>query len=271
MYIGTVKKEQKQPIISSSITSYRVENPEISPVDKHIKEIVYSKDGFLPHKLLKIHALSSNTSVFTFENTSFSFEPGQHVQVRIIDNFEPVIRKYTPIACTKDSFDLLIKKYDKGVMSRHIHSLKIGDTLEIDGPCGRILHHTDFEKKKIVLIAGGTGLTPMIPILRSNHFKHHKKALLFATQRENLYLHEELKGLTESGLYLTILLNERDRIKSTEQHITYGRVDEDIFMKGVDLGTESCKFLICGPDAFISSIQTILKGLNYKEKDIHIF
>jgi len=46
---------------------------------------------------------------------------------------KPIIRPYTPVT-TEDTigyFDLLIKVYPEGNMSKHIDSLKVGDSLDV--------------------------------------------------------------------------------------------------------------------------------------------
>lgn len=46
-------------------------------------------------------------------------------------------------------------------MSKHIHNLKPGESLEIKGPMGKY----DWEqgrRKNVGMIAGGTGITPMV-------------------------------------------------------------------------------------------------------------
>jgi cytochrome-b5 reductase len=50
-----------------------------------------------------------------------------------------VIRPYTPINQHEPGqLTLLIKDYPQGVMSRHIHSMKVGDSLEIKGPLPKV-------------------------------------------------------------------------------------------------------------------------------------
>jgi hypothetical protein len=62
------------------------------------------------------------------------------VMTRFVDaNGKDVIRPYTPInQHEKGVLNLLIKVYPQGVMSRHIHSLKVGDSLEIKGPFPKV-------------------------------------------------------------------------------------------------------------------------------------
>lgn len=73
-----------------------------------------------------------------------------------------VIRPYTPLYDDqKGQFDLLVKKYETGQLSKHFHELEIGDVIDVKGPIKKIEIKENF-KKSIGMIAGGTGLTPMV-------------------------------------------------------------------------------------------------------------
>lgn len=79
---------------------------------------------------------------------------------------QEILRPYTPISSDDDIgyFDLVLKIYPKGKMTQHILSLKVGDTIDVKGPKGRFV----YEKNKyshISMIAGGTGITPMLQII----------------------------------------------------------------------------------------------------------
>lgn len=52
----------------------------------------------------------------------------------------PIVRPYTPISPSdqEGEFTFLIKRYDEGKMSQHIHNLKPGDKLAIKGPIPKI-------------------------------------------------------------------------------------------------------------------------------------
>jgi cytochrome-b5 reductase len=116
---------------------------------------------------------------------------GQHIVIhktmstKEVPEGEEVTRKYTPISAIhqKGNFDLLIKVYrpnvhpkfpDGGKLTPFLESLNIGDTIQITGPRGKIryLGHGVLEfktdtgpvrrtYKKIGMVAGGTGITPM--------------------------------------------------------------------------------------------------------------
>jgi len=57
-----------------------------------------------------------------------------------------------------------VKRYPAGRMSAHIHNLKIGDELECMGPWPKIAVQENM-CKFLGLVAGGTGLTPMLQVI----------------------------------------------------------------------------------------------------------
>ena len=92
-----------------------------------------------------------------------------------------VVKPYTPVTSEDDKgyMDLIIKVYPDGKMSSYIDTLAIGDTLAVRGPSGKIRYHGkgvfEVEKgrdrkekqvyKRIGMIAGGSGITPMLQII----------------------------------------------------------------------------------------------------------
>lgn len=86
-----------------------------------------------------------------------------------------------------------------GRMSQHIERMKLGDTIDVKGPLGHFIYdgHSQFRNsgkkgiaKKMSMIAGGTGITPMFqiikvlpsnwssPDLRSGCCRHHWHRLI---------------------------------------------------------------------------------------------
>lgn len=55
-------------------------------------------------------------------------------------NGKPIVRPYTPISPSDLEGELIfmIKRYEEGKMSRHIHSLQPGESLAIKGPIIKI-------------------------------------------------------------------------------------------------------------------------------------
>lgn len=85
----------------------------------------------------------------------------------VVDGLE-IQRAYTPISpvTAEGYFDVLIKCYRTGLMSQYVESWRTGDTAFWRGPFGSFL----YEPKKygeLLMLAAGTGLAPMVPILQS--------------------------------------------------------------------------------------------------------
>lgn len=86
-------------------------------------------------------------------------------------NEECVVRPYTPISTNADTgyFDLLVKDYgENGRMSTFLtEDLKVGDSVDFKHIEFNVKIQAPFEKKKIGMLVGGTGISPMIQALHA--------------------------------------------------------------------------------------------------------
>ena len=95
---------------------------------------------------------------------------GQHISLACLvpGQSQQVVRSYTPISSddTPGHFDLLIKSYPTGNVSKYVASLMVGQTMKVKGPKGAMIY-TPNMVSRIGMIAGGTGITPMLQIIRA--------------------------------------------------------------------------------------------------------
>lgn len=186
-----------------------------------------TKKYLLP--LIEKHEISHDTKRFRFGLPSLEhiigLPIGQHIHLIADINGETVIRAYTPVSSDEDKgyVDLVIKIYARNVhpkfpnggkMSQYVDNLKIGETIAFRGPTGKMQYTgngifairrpnkaaVDIKVEFINMIAGGTGITPMLQLVREILVRanetHLKMALLFANQSENdILLREELDEL----------------------------------------------------------------------------
>lgn len=92
-------------------------------------------------------------------------------------------RPYTPVwplsktheygYISSDHLCLLVKSYPNGKLSSHLCSLQCGDTIEVSRPQGTF--ECWASKTSIILLAAGTGITPMIPIIWNALYSSIKK------------------------------------------------------------------------------------------------
>ena len=85
-------------------------------------------------------------------------------------NLEGVVRPYTPISTNAQigSFDLLVKNYgDHGRMSTHLCGLEVGKEIAFKHVDGNVKIQAPFAYKKVCMLVGGTGITPMVQALHA--------------------------------------------------------------------------------------------------------
>lgn len=128
--------------------------------------VALNSKTFTDLKLESIKKVSPNASIFRFSLPSGNHVSGLNVASFVLVKNGDVIRPYTPISepTTRGYLDLLVKKYEGGPMSTHIHSLNSGDSLSFKGPIKKI-DYVPNKWEKVGMIAGGTGITPMLQII----------------------------------------------------------------------------------------------------------
>ena len=136
-------------------------------------------EDFVSVPLLERTKVSSTSSVFRFGLPDASKPLNLSTCACILvkancetpeGEMEDVIRPYTPISTNAmiGSFDLLIKNYgEKARMSRHLHEMPIGETVEFKHIAFNVKLQAPFPQKKIAMLVGGTGITPMIQALHA--------------------------------------------------------------------------------------------------------
>ena len=226
-----------------------------------------------PYKLIQIDTDTHDTKTFRFElptDATLDMLPGDFLYVHATLNGKQVKRAYTPSSLpgTSGYFDLTVKRYETGTISKYLHDQRIGDTVLMSGP-NTGGHWVDGMAKRVGFVAGGTGITPMISIIR-----------WILTNKLDAELFLIFANKTESDI---IFRQEWDRNVRQYQHFHCrhvleqpppgwsegtGRITPDILRQHLpppDAG--SCIFL-CGPPAMVDSLETTLKELGYPEQAI---
>jgi len=130
---------------------------------------------------------------------------GQHVSLAATIDGKEVVRSYTPTSSDADRghFNLLIKSYPTGNISKYVANMKIGQTIKCRGPKGQFVYAPNMVRA-FGMIAGGTGITPMLQIIRAITENPEDKTqidLIFANvNREDILLKDELDELAANNV-----------------------------------------------------------------------
>jgi cytochrome-b5 reductase len=235
--------------------------------------------------LIKKTIVSHDTRKFRFGLPSndhiLGLPIGQHVYLSAKVDGKLVVRPYTPISSDdeKGYVELMIKVYfrnvnpkfpDGGKMSQHLEVMKIGDTIDFRGPNGLITYHSNGvfkvrpDKKsppvthsfsKVNMIAGGTGITPMLQIIAAvlkDPVDPVKLSLLFANQtEEDILCREELEALASAHPDRFRLWYTVDRPPANWKYSS-GFIDDKMISEHLyGPGDDTC-VLLCGPPPMLN-------------------
>lgn len=230
-----------------------------------IKATLKGDDQWIDLKLKKIVPLSSNTKRFIFELPSEDHVLGLHVASALLTKFtresngKNVLRPYTPVSDpnSRGTMELVIKHYENGLMSSHIHSLKPGDTLAFKGPLPKYEIKPNMHNK-IALLAGGTGITPMYQVLREileNKSDKTKLSLYYASiSPDDILLKKEIDDYAASykdQFDVTYFVDNPDKSWTGETgYISKEFLEKNLFKPEED----NVKVFVCGPPPFYKAL-----------------
>lgn len=232
---------------------------------------VLKTDAFTKFPLIEKTRLSHNTCVYRFglpkSTDRLGLPIGQHISIGTTINGKEVVRSYTPISRDDELgyFDLLIKTYEQGNISRHVDSKVIGDHIEVRGPKGFFTYNPNMVEK-LGMIAGGTGIAPMYQVLTAiltNPDDKTKVSLVYANvTEEDILLRAELdKFAKEHPDRFTVhyVLNTPPENWTGSE----GFVTPEIMEKHLPHKDSDSYLLLCGPPPMISAMKKNAVSLGY--------
>ena len=199
---------------------------------------------------------------------------------------EDVVRPYTPCSpsTARGYFDLVVKVYPEGKMSKHMDGMKVGDTLEFKGPITKLPYEKNM-KKEIGMIAGGTGITPMLQVVEkilSDPEDKTKVSLIFANVEEkDIILKDQINYYASTGqLKVHYVLDKPPMLWSGGK----GYVTPDMIKDYMPAPGPDSMIFVCGPPPMVNIIsggknpdksqgelKGHLKALGYTESGVFKF
>lgn len=228
--------------------------------------------------------ISHNTAIYRFklpnDSDILGLPIGQHISLAAdLDVTDPktgevkhkeVVRSYTPISSDVNPgyFDLIVKAYPTGNISRHLATLKVGDTMKVKGPKGAMVY-TPNMVRKFGMIAGGTGITPMLQVARAiqrgrTSGDKTEVSMIFANvNEEDILLRDDLDSLAKEDPLFKIyyvLNNPPANWKGGVGFVTADMIKEHLPSPASDV-----KILLCGPPPMVSAIKKATESLGFEK------
>jgi len=209
----------------------------------------------------------------------FRFIQGQYITLKLQVNEEDLRRCYS--ICTgpgEGELRVAVKRVKDGRASNWINGdLKAGDELTVMTPMGNFYSELNpTNEKTYVLFAGGSGITPMMSILKSVletepdssvvlfYGSLTESAIIFKTELDNIqsahsdrlsvhYILDKPEGELDS-LYIGIM---------TEDKIN------ELITQFVEVG-KSNEYFLCGPTGMKDNVLSYLNGFGIDKETIHV-
>jgi len=145
-------------------------------------------------RVAAINDLTDEIVVVTLAvDDDFTWVPGQYVDVHAAEATRSFSIANIPDPARPGVIDLIIRRYPEGrVSSRFGTEIVAGDELSVTGPYGALRLHD--ASRPITMVAGGSGLGPVLALLRQLAAQDAAPARLYFAAREPFLL-DELRGL----------------------------------------------------------------------------
>lgn len=259
--------------------------------EKSDKTTALDPNEFRSFPVRSIERLNHNVKRIILDLPSEGHEMGLPVASCLLTrakiNNKQTIRPYTPVNLNSERgyIELVVKEYPKGIMSKHLCDLKPGDTVEIKGPKMKLPYEPN-TYKKIGLIAGGSGLTPMLQIAKEicrNPNDQTQVVLLFANSTEqDMYLQDELDAM--QFLYPQFEVHHVLSRPSKEWEGLSGTITKEMIQEVMPSPSNEILVCVCGPPGMMhlicgerskdmsqGDLEGLLKELEYSSKNVYKF
>lgn len=208
---------------------------------------------------------------------AFQFQPGQSLTIRKQLNGAEARRNYSICSAPADNrLRIAVKKVEGGAFSTWANeSLQPGEWLDVLPPVGKF--HTSLnaaQKKDYVAFAAGSGITPVLSIIRATLLTEPRSrfTLVYGNRNKNaIIFREELEALKDQFIDRFRIYHILSREQS-DIPLQQGRIDTDkltlLFDKLIHLPSVD-EFFLCGPEEMIFCIKGYLSGRNVPDEKIH--
>lgn len=201
------------------------------------------------------------------DGADFAFSPGQFMTFEWVVDGERVTRSYS--ICSSPAqrryVEVTVKRVPDGRASVFLNDrAAVGLTVEARGPSGRFAFDATAHRR-VVLVAGGSGITPMLSILRAidDGCLATEATLIYCVRTPRDVIFERELGELERRLPSFRLVVVASRPDSTWSGPT-GRLSRELVEASVpDPG--SAFFFLCGPGEFMERAREIAHGLGVPE------
>ncbi|CAF0908594.1 unnamed protein product [Adineta steineri] len=240
--------------------------------------------------LIKRSPVTHDSDWYTFSLPSniFMLPPiGYHIRLRQSKDGILIVKPYTVVdklnseqnLSSDQTIELLIKHYTDRTMTPMLQKLNIGDTIEMSSFEGTFDYTKINTCKTLILVAAGTGLTPMFRIINyvikqtENQVDMNVILLFFNKTQDDILCGEELQTISKQNKVIVHDILSRPGPEWTgETGYIRGELLHRL-LPSISSTTNVTETLVCvcGPTPFSKLAIDLLKEHGYNDNCLHLF
>lgn len=204
------------------------------------------------------------------QTEAFAWVPGQYLTLRAVVDGQDIRRSYSIASLPGKPLTVGVKHVEGGAFSSFAQGLKAGDRLQVMPPEGRFTCKTE---QRLVLIAAGSGITPMVSMAADALARRAEVTLIYGNRNTgSIMFREALDGLKDRHVdrftLIHILSREPQDVALLNGRITGDKIAALARAGAVDLAGADGIFL-CGPGDMIDDVAAMLDSLGIRKDRIH--
>ncbi|MDE1950107.1 MAG: phenylacetate-CoA oxygenase/reductase subunit PaaK [Burkholderiales bacterium] len=202
---------------------------------------------------------------------SVRFEPGQYLNLRARVDGHELRRSYSICAAPAEGLRVGIRRVPGGAFSNWVHAgLEAGDLIDVMEPQGRFGAALAKAPRHVLAIAGGSGITPILAILKSALAAGSRCTLVYGNRNAaSTMFKEEIEDLKNRHLTALAVHPVFSR-ETVESPLNSGRIDAGRIATFLRLAGPVDEVFVCGPHAMNDEVEAALVAAGVPQATIHV-
>ncbi|TSD99975.1 ferredoxin reductase [Skermania sp. ID1734] len=198
------------------------------------------------------------------------FAAGQFVQLGVVINGVRHTRCYSP-ACSQyradGKIELTIKRHPEGIVSNYLHDhAAVGLVVSLSQADG-VFRLPQQRPEHVLLISGGSGITPVLSMLRTLVDEGHRGPITFlhyAYGEADVSYREELRRIADSHANVNLVLAYTEQHDGGDLHGFFGTEH----LSAAAPWYAQAQTFLCGPPGLMRSVREVYRELGI-ESSLH--
>jgi len=182
-----------------------------------------------------------------------SIKPGQFIHIKVNEGVEPFFRRPFSVYRSKKHVEILYEVVGKG--TNILSSRKKGDKMDVLGPLGNVFSLPPKNIKRVVMIAGGVGVAPLMALSDLLMKKKINLVLLYGARNKDYIF--DMKEFEKNGCKIFISTDDGSKGVKGKVSKLFSKINKDL---------KNTMIYSCGPRPMMAAVQGFAKKNGIKGK-----